>query len=59
MTWKYVVYASANEVKASRGGFATREEALAAGREAAKQLVSSINAPGGQDVLSVDVMQEK
>jgi hypothetical protein len=59
MTWKYVIYASSNTVKDSRGGFATEQEALDAGRATAKELVSSVNAPGGQEILSVDATEEK
>jgi len=32
---------------------------LAAGRERAEQLKSSVDAPGGQDILSVDATPEK
>jgi hypothetical protein len=59
MTWKYIVYTSPNAVKDSSGGFATKQAALDAGRATAKELVSSVNAPGGQEILSVDAMEEK
>jgi len=59
MAWKFVLYASRNRVVEQKGGFATGQEALAAGRERAEQLKSSVDAPGGQDILSVDATPEK
>jgi hypothetical protein len=59
MTWKFVVYASRNRVVEQKGGFATGQEALAAGQERAEQLKSSADPPGGQDILSVDATPEK
>jgi hypothetical protein len=59
MAWKFVVYASRNRIVEQKGGFATAQEALAAGHERAEQLKSSVDAPGGQEILSVDATQEK
>ncbi len=59
MSWKYNIYVSPNTVKETRGGFATREEAQAAARERAKGLRSPVGAPGGQDILSIDVIEER
>jgi hypothetical protein len=59
MAWKYNIYVTPNSVKDTRGGFATKEEAEAAARERATNLKSSVNAPGGQDLLSFEVMEEK
>ena len=59
MAWKFVVYASRNRVVEQKGGFATGQEALAAGQERAEQLKSSEDAPCRQDILTVDVTQEK
>jgi hypothetical protein len=59
MAWKFVVYASRNRIVEQKGGFATGQEALAAGQERAEQLKSSVDAPGEQDILSVDTTQEK
>lgn len=59
MAWKFVVYASRNRIVEQKGGFATGQEASAAGQERAEQLKSSVDAPGGQEILSVDVTQEK
>jgi hypothetical protein len=59
MAWKFVVYASRNRIVEQKGGFATGQEALAAGQERAEQLKSSVDAPGGQEILSVDATQEK
>jgi hypothetical protein len=59
MAWKFVVYASRNRVVEQKGGFATGQEALAAGQERAEQLKSSVDASGEQDILSVDTTQEK
>ena len=59
MAWKFVLYASRNRVVEQKGGFATGQEALSAGRERAEQLKSSVDAPGGQDNLSVDATPEK
>ena len=59
MAWKFVVYASRNRIVEQKGGFATGQEALAAGQERAEQLKSSVDAPAGQEILSVDATQEK
>jgi hypothetical protein len=59
MACKFVLYASRNRVVEQKGGFATGQEALTAGRESAEQLKSSVDAPGGQDSLSVDATPEK
>ena len=59
MPWKFVVYASRNRIVEQKGGFATGQEAFAAGQERAQQLKSSGDAPGEQDILSVDATQEK
>jgi hypothetical protein len=59
MTWKYTIYVSPNTVKDTRGGFATKEEADAASRERIRQLLSSVNAPGGQEVFTHEVIEEK
>jgi hypothetical protein len=59
MGWKFVVYASRNRVVEQKGGFASGQEALAAGQERAEQLKRSVDAPGEQDILSVDATQEK
>ena len=59
MAWKFVLYASRNRVVEQKGGFATGQEALIAGRERAEQLKSSVDAPGGQEILSVDATPEK
>jgi len=59
MSWKYNIIVSPNSVKDTQGGFATKEEATAAARERISNLKSSVNAPGGQDVLTFDVFEEK
>jgi hypothetical protein len=59
MSWKYNIIVSPNTVKDTRGGFATKEEAAAAARERITNLKSSVNAPGGQDVLNFEVIEEK
>jgi hypothetical protein len=57
--WFYEIRSSSKAVLKRDGGFATQDAAKIAGRARAKELISSANAPRGQDILSVDATEEK
>jgi hypothetical protein len=57
--WFYEILSSSNAVLKRDGGFATQDAAKIAGCARAKELISSVNAPRGQDILSLDATEEK